>query len=59
MDPMKLIRDRRKELKERFGMNQIGLFGSAVRDEMLTDSDVDVLVEFQPGQATFDHYMES
>ena len=39
------------------GVKRIGLFGSFVRDEVTPDSDVDVLVEFEPGQKTFDRFM--
>jgi predicted nucleotidyltransferase len=46
------------EIRERFGVVMIGIFGSAVRGEERPDSDVDVLVKFAPGQATFRHFME-
>jgi len=45
-------------LKERFGVAKIGIFGSAARGEERPDSDVDVLVEFASGQATFRNFME-
>ena len=45
----------RREIAERFGVARLALFGSAARDELRADSDVDVLVEFQ-GPATFDGY---
>ena len=34
---------------QRHGIARLALFGSAVRDDFGPDSDVDVLVEFQPG----------
>lgn len=34
------------ELKKRFGVNRIALFGSTVRDEAGPESDVDILVDF-------------
>ena len=40
------------------GVKRIGLFGSFVRSEQRTDSDVDMLVEFEHGQKTFDHFMQ-
>lgn len=40
------------------GVERCGLFGSFVRDEPSGTSDVDLLVEFRPGQKTFDHFME-
>ncbi len=53
---LKLIDERRDELRERFGASRLALFGSAARDEMREDSDIDVLVEFE-GPPTFDHYI--
>lgn len=40
-----------------FGVRRLGVFGSFVRDEQRPDSDVDVLVEFQPGRKSFDSFM--
>ncbi|MGH7250966.1 MAG: nucleotidyltransferase family protein [Nitrospiraceae bacterium] len=39
------------------GVRRIALFGSFVRGDNRPDSDVDLLVEFEPGQKTFDHFM--
>ena len=54
---LKALADRRPELAQRFGVKQLGLFGSAARDELRADSDVDVLVEFE-GPATYDGYFK-
>ncbi len=40
------------------GVRRIGLFGSYVRGEQRPDSDIDLLVEFDPSQKTFDNFME-
>lgn len=40
------------------GVKRIGLFGSFVRDGATPDSDVDLLVEFEVGRKSFDHFME-
>ena len=40
------------------GVKKIGLFGSFVRGQQSADSDVDLLVEFEPGQKTFDNFMK-
>ena len=45
-------------LRERFGVARIGIFGSTARGEERPESDVDVLVEFAPGQTTFRNFME-
>jgi predicted nucleotidyltransferase len=38
------------ELADRFGVAELGLFGSRVRGDHRPDSDLDVLVTFQPGR---------
>jgi len=37
------------EVCRRYGVKELSLFGSAVRGEMRPDSDIDILVEFEPG----------
>jgi predicted nucleotidyltransferase len=39
------------------GVQRLALFGSVGRDAAQPDSDVDLLVEFLPGQKTFDRFM--
>ena len=41
------------EVLENFGVKKIGIFGSAVRDEMREDSDIDLVVEFKEGRGGF------
>ena len=52
-----LLREHQLDL-HRFGVQRYGLFGSFVRDTATDQSDVDVLVEFAPGQKSFDHFMQ-
>jgi len=40
----------------RLGVRRLALFGSFVRDQARSESDVDVLVEFDPEQETFDNF---
>lgn len=40
------------------GVKKIGLFGSFVREDQGSGSDVDLLVEFEPGEKTFNNFME-
>lgn len=40
------------------GVRRIGLFGSHARGDARETSDLDFLVEFEPGGKTFDHYMD-
>ena len=38
------------------GVKRLALFGSFARNAQHADSDVDFLVEFSPGQKTFDNF---
>ncbi len=58
MDAVALLRQHAPVLKKKFGVARIGIFGSYARGEARQDSDVDVLVTFQKGQKTFEHYMD-
>ena len=58
MDVLALLRKHEPEIKKRFGVARIGIFGSFVRGEERQDSDVDVLVSFRKGEETFDNYMD-
>lgn len=42
----------------RFGVHRFGLFGSFLRGQQTPASDVDVLVEFRPGEKTFRSFMD-
>ncbi|MFZ2053735.1 MAG: nucleotidyltransferase domain-containing protein [Candidatus Aminicenantales bacterium] len=53
---VRLLRDTLPDLKTRFGVSRIGLFGSAARGEAKPGSDIDILVEFD--DPTFDRYMD-
>ena len=50
-----LLSEHRDAIATRFGAKHLALFGSAARDEMRADSDVDVRVDFD-GPASFDAY---
>jgi predicted nucleotidyltransferase len=52
-----VLRGRLKEIRRRFSVRSISLFGSVVRGEARRDSDIDVLVVFE-GKATFDAFMD-
>ena len=57
MDALALLRNHEPDIKKRFGVSKIGIFGSFVRGEERPDSDDDVLVTFRNGEKTFDYYM--
>ena len=41
----------------KFGVKNIGLFGSYVRNEQSDKSDIDLLIDFEPEKENFDNYM--
>ncbi len=41
-----------------FGVKELGLFGSFVREQQSANSDIDLLVEFEPDKKTFDNFMQ-
>ena len=56
-DVKRVLRKNITQLRN-LGVARIGLFGSFVRGEQDEKSDVDVLVEFEDGQKTYDHFIE-
>jgi predicted nucleotidyltransferase len=42
---------------EAFGVQEIGLFGSYVRNEATIDSDIDLLIDIQKEKKTFKNFM--
>jgi predicted nucleotidyltransferase len=55
IDALKLLAEHKPELMRRFGVTDLALFGSTIRDAAGEDSDVDVLVAFD-GPATSERY---
>ncbi len=54
-ETLTLLRRHKPRLAERFGVVGLALFGSSVRDEVTTTSDIDILVSFD-GPATSSRY---
>ena len=54
---LNMLEEHMSEIKK-FGVKNIGVFGSYSQEKQTSGSDVDILVEFNKGQKTFDHYME-
>lgn len=48
-----ILADRRVEIESLFAVSSLKLFGSAVRDEMLEESDIDILVNFDETPGIF------
>jgi len=57
-DVRDVLTEHREELRQRYKVAQIGIFGSYVRGDQKKKSDIDILVEFEQGYKTFDNYME-
>ncbi len=55
MNAIELLRKNEYEVKQKFGVTKIGIFGSFARGEEREGSDIDVLVEFQENYKTFDN----
>lgn len=53
----KEIFEHRREIRQ-YGVNRIGFFGSYPRGEQRADSDLDLLVDFDPEKLSFDSYMD-
>ena len=52
-----LIQAHQDEIKT-FGVKKLGLFGSFSHSQQHSESDIDLLVEFEPGQKTFDNFIQ-
>lgn len=48
--PIKISIESIQGFCQRYGVRRLSLFGSVLRPDFTPDSDVDVLVEFKPGQ---------
>ena len=56
-DDLRRLQERSAWIKEHFGVERIGIFGSVARGENTPASDIDILVEFATGRATFQNFM--
>jgi uncharacterized protein len=55
---LKLITTHRSEIQA-YGVRHLGLFGSFARGTAIhAGSDVDLLIEFEPGRKTYDNFLE-
>lgn len=52
----KLLKQR-TDIKKRFHVKRIGIFGSFVENKQTKKSDIDILVEFKKGHKDFFNYM--
>jgi predicted nucleotidyltransferase len=56
-DALSIIEHHQQEIRD-LGVRRCGLFGSFVHGQTTEQSDIDILVEFEPGQKTFDNFMK-
>jgi len=50
---------RSKSELNKFGVTRIGLFGSVIRDQSNSESDIDILIDFNSDLETFENYMNT
>lgn len=50
------LKSHKAELSK-LGVQNVGLFGSYLRNEQSGNSDIDLLIDFEPSQENFDNYM--
>jgi predicted nucleotidyltransferase len=55
-DILSALRQHKPELS-RFGVQNVGLFGSYSRNQQSKKSDIDLLIDFDPEKENFDNYM--
>ena len=55
-DIVQILRNHTQAIQA-YGVQRYGLFGSFVRNEQRANSDIDILVEFDPDKKTFDNFM--
>lgn len=56
-EDLRRLEEHLNRIRESFGVKRIGIFGSVARGEETPASDIDILVEFAPGRATFRNFM--
>ncbi len=53
---LKTLKSNKLKLSE-FGIRSVGLFGSYIRGEKTRESDIDLLIDFEPEKENFDNFM--
>lgn len=56
MDVIEILKEHKQEIKVKYGVERIAVFGSCARREQKKGSDVDLVVEFE--KPSFDNFME-
>ncbi len=53
---LSILKKHKSELSK-FGVTNVGLFGSYLNDKQTIESDIDLLIDFDPEKESFDNYM--
>lgn len=53
---LRLLNEHQQQIQA-YGVKRCGLFGSFARGDPTVQSDIDILVEFEPGKKTFRNFM--
>ncbi len=53
---LKILESNKSQLSK-LGIRKVGLFGSYIRDEQSRESDIDLLIDFEPEKENFDNFM--
>ena len=56
-DILTALRQNQRQVRA-LGVQRLGLFGSFARGQQTGNSDVDILVEFERAQKSFDHFIQ-
>jgi uncharacterized protein len=57
MQPERILQEKRQQIlaiARKYGAHNVRIFGSVARGEARPDSDIDFLVELEPGRSLFD-----
>ncbi|GAA4802507.1 nucleotidyltransferase family protein [Olivibacter ginsenosidimutans] len=57
IDLLTLLKANKKKIRS-FGVKKLSLFGSFASNQVKSESDVDLLVEFEPTMKTYDNFMD-
>jgi predicted nucleotidyltransferase len=58
MNAIEILKKHEDVINQKYGVKEIGVFGSFARGEEKEGSDIDFLVEFKEGSKTFDNYID-
>lgn len=53
---LKALRTNKHKLRK-YGIRNVGLFGSHINNEQSSESDIDLLIDFEPEKENFDNFM--